>query len=314
MLRRLPLLALGLALAASTSVAHDTLTLDELSEVFGWDMDNVEVTSESVTDSLHVLFGVGGNIAVSIGDDGVLIVDDQFPAVMKKIERAIRRLGGRDIDFAINTHWHFDHADGNLSLGPKGTWLVSQKNSRDMMTGDHIINLVDVKYEQKAYPEDARPHLTYNDRMQMHFNGQQIDLVHTGPAHTSGDTAVIFRGDNAVHLGDVFNNTGYPFIDADNGGDLSGMIAFCQAVLDEIDETTKVIPGHGPVTDYKTLADYIYMLDTMRWRIGAMIKSGKSLEEIVAAEPSADFDERYGTPGMFLNRAYTSLKREFDGS
>jgi glyoxylase-like metal-dependent hydrolase (beta-lactamase superfamily II) len=156
---------------------------------------------------------------------------------------------------------------------------------------------------------DARPVITYDDKMQIHFNGEQIDLMHFGPAHTTGDTAIIFRGRNAVHLGDVFNNSGYPFIDADNGGSIDGIISFCSAVRDELNEDSTVIPGHGPVTDYQALTDYIDMLKVVRDRIAGMIGEGKSLEEVIAAKPTAEFDERYGDPGLVVDRAYTSLAK-----
>ena len=190
-------------------------------------MAETEITVEQAGDGLYVFFGIGGNIAVSIGEQGVLIVDDQFPEMAPKYRAKIGELGGGDIDFAINTHWHYDHADGNKLLGPEGTWLVSQANSREMMTTDNVINtVVRVPFNQPAYETDALPIFAFEDRMQMHFNGERIDLIHTGPAHTTGDAAVIFRDHNAVHMGDVYNNAGYPFIDADNGGDIDGMIAF----------------------------------------------------------------------------------------
>ena len=144
--------------------------------------------------NFHVLFGVGGNILVSIGANGVLIVDDQFPQMVPKYKATIGELGGGAVNFAINTHWHFDHADGNQVLGPEGTWLVAQENSRQMMTKNNVINLVSAKRDQPAYAETALPVLTYDDAMRFHFNGERIDLMHFGPAHTTGDTAVIFRG------------------------------------------------------------------------------------------------------------------------
>ncbi len=294
--------------------AHEAMNLDQLMKAFGWNFETAEIKTEKVTDRLHVLFGIGGNIAVSTGDNGVLVVDDQFPQMIPKVMKAIGDLGGKDIDFAINTHWHFDHAEGNLALGPQGTWLVSQKNSRDMMMSDHIINLVTMQYAQQAYLANALPHVTYDDTMQFHFNGEQIDLLHAGPAHTTGDTAVIFRGSNAVHLGDVFNNSGYPFIDADNGGDLTGVINFCKAVLATIDAKTVVIPGHGPITNQEKLSAYVAMLETLRGRILEMVKAGKTLEEVVAAKPTHDFDSVHGDSTNFVNRAYTSLKREVSGS
>lgn len=270
---------------------------------------DTEVTSQQLGDGLHVLFGVGGAVAASIGEQGVLIVDDQFPGMVPKIQAAIRELGGGDVDFAINTHWHFDHADGNLVLGPEGIWLVSQENSREQLTGDSVINLVTQSRDQAAYPADALPSITFERHMRFHFNGEPIDLLHFGPAHTAGDAAVVFRNHNAVHMGDVFNNGGYPFVDADNGGSLAGMIAFCQGVLDAIDADTVVVPGHGPIVDAAALQDYVDMLSTIHDRIEELISSGASLEQVIAAEPTAEWDEERGDPANFLNRSYTSMTR-----
>ena len=306
----LNLFVLGLSVPAW---AHDdAMNLDELLDAFGWDFDAMEVRTEKVTDDFYVLFGAGGNVGVSVGAQGVLVVDDQFPEMIPKLSDAIRDIGGGAVDFAINTHWHFDHAEGNLALGPGGTWIVSQANSREKMLGDHVIDLVNLKYLQKAYPKSALPVITYDETMQFHFNGQQIDLMHFGPAHTTGDTAVIFRGTNAVHLGDVFNRSGYPFIDAGNGGDLAGMIAFCKAVLAEINEQTVVVPGHGELSDYNGLKAYIDMLSTVHKRMVRLVKKGKTLEEVIEAAPTKDFDEAFGDNTNFVNRAYTSVKRELD--
>ena len=320
--------AMGLSLAlamGSPATAHDVeksnakasqgplLPAEQLYKAFGWDMDAVEIRAEKVADGLYVLFGNGGNIAVSIGEDGTLIVDDQFPQLMPKIKAALKEIGSDKVDFVVNTHWHFDHADGNMALGKDGSWIVSQSNSREKMRADHIINLGFVSYEQKAYPDHAVSDITFDTTMQFHLNDEKIDLLHFGPAHTTGDTAVVFRGKNAVHLGDVFNNSGYPFIDADNGGDITGMIAFCQAVHDTINSDTKVIPGHGPVTTRAKLARYIEVLTAIQGRVKAMIDDGKGLDAIVAAKPTADFDkEFYGaevTTTAFLGRVYASLTK-----
>ena len=309
MLRSLALTALTALLLPLTAQAHEQVTLDEMTAQFGWDFESVQIRSQKITDGLHVLFGVGGNIGASIGEDGVLLVDDQFPQVMEKVLAELDRIGGGQVRYAINTHWHFDHAEGNLDLGKRGVTLVSQVNSRNMMLGDHNINLVMLNYEQKAYPKHALPSITYDRTMQFFFNGERIDLFHGGPAHTTGDTAVIFRGRNVVHMGDVFNNAGYPFIDADNGGEQKGMINFCRQVIDQIDRDTVVIPGHGPITNYQAMVDYVNMLTTVRNRLQALIAAGASFEEAVAAKPTAEFDERYGDPGMLLDRAWKSLLR-----
>ena len=291
----------------------ELMDLDELSATFGWDFESIEIVTEKVGEGLYVLFGVGGNIAVSIGEDGVLIVDNQFPLVMDKIEAAISKIGGRGVDYAINTHWHFDHAEGNNALGPNGTTLVAHRNARIDMASGGIINMVNFKYGQQPYPKKALPALTFDDRMQIHFNDNEIELFHFSPAHTNGDAAVVFRKQNAIHLGDVFNNSGYPFVDVDSGGGIDGMITFCERALAEMAPGAIIIPGHGPVTDAAALSRYIYMLKTVRSRIAAMIADGKTMQEVMDANPTSDFDAVYGpeTASLgFVNRVYTSLSKQ----
>jgi cyclase len=302
-----------LAGLTSTATGGDEVDFDQARErqriaaVFGWDLDGAVVTTQQVAENLYVLFGMGGNVLVSRGADGVLMVDDQLPELVPKLDVAVAELGGGQPEFVINTHWHFDHADGNLVYGPAGARLVAHANSREMMQSTHVIDLVGVQYTQGAYPPEALPMITFDRTMQLHFNGERIDLKYFGPAHTTGDIAVIFRGSNVAHLGDVFNNAGYPFIDVGNGGDLDGVIAFCRAVLAEIDERTVVVPGHGPVAGYDTLAAYVAMLQTVRERIGALVAEGADLDTVLAANPTAGFDERFGDSALFVDRAYFSL-------
>ena len=293
------------------TVAHEYVTLDELNAGFGIDLAKTEITTETVAPGIHVLFGAGGNIVASIGEQGVLIVDSQFPEMVPRIAKKVSELGGDGIDFTINTHWHFDHADGNALLGRDGTWIVTQINSRRMMAGEHDVDLVGVVFMQPPYPKEAMPVITYTDHMQFHFNDETIDLLHFGPAHTTGDTAVIFRSSNVVHMGDV-GNSGYPFIDAANGGDIDGMIHFCKKVLKELNKDSIVVPGHGPILAYVDLANYVLMLETVRDRISKMIHEGMSLEQVITAKPTAEFDEKYGAggdPGRLIDRAYMSLSR-----
>ena len=292
---------------------EDALNIEQLSQAFGWDLEGAEIQSQKVADGLYILFGIGGNIAVSIGEDGVLIVDDQLPQVMDKIEAAIAQIGGGKIDYAINTHWHFDHAEGNNVLGPKGTTIVAHSNARADMQQGGIVNMVVAKYNQQPYPKEALPVFTYDEGMQIHFNEGEIDLRNFSSAHTNGDTVVIFKAQNAVHMGDVFNNAGYPFIDVDSGGSIDGMINFCEQTLNISTEDTIVIPGHGPVTNTETLGRYITMLKTVRDRVALMIAEGKSMEEVVSAKPTADFDKDFGPESAslgFVNRVYTSLNLE----
>lgn len=305
------LLAGILLQAGMTAEAQDVITGAQLFENRGLDLTTVEITSETVAPGLHVLFGAGGNLAVSIGDQGVLLVDDQFPALVPKIRNAIRQHGGGAVDFVVNTHWHFDHSDGNAMFGDAGSWIVAQSNSRQMMTERRLINQIAFQIEQPASPPEALPVITFDNGMQLHFNGEKIDILHFGPAHTTGDAAVIFRGRNVVHMGDVYNTAGYPFIDADNGGTLDGIILFCESVLDEIAPNTVVIPGHGAVGDYAGLESYTMMLSKIRDRMAALIADGASLDEIIAAEPTAEWDEDYGDPARLLNRAYAGMTGRF---
>jgi glyoxylase-like metal-dependent hydrolase (beta-lactamase superfamily II) len=278
------------------------------------DFGLASIRAEPVGDGLWVFFGDGpdviaGNMLVSIGEDGVLVVDDQVPGMTPKYEATIASLGGGDIAFVINTHWHFDHADGNALLGEQGVFFVSHENSRTMMMRDKVVNLVDSTVDQPAYARAAWPVFTYDTTMRVHFNGDTIDLMHFGPAHTTGDTAVIFRDRNLVHLGDVFNTSGYPYIDADNGGTLDGVIAFCRAVLRELLPGAVVIAGHGPVSNYEGLEDYVAMLSTIRDRMSSLVASGATLEQVVAADLTSDWDHAMGDPTRLIDRAYAGMTR-----
>ena len=300
---------LACVLLGVTTQAQDTITGVEAFEILGVDFETIEIRSETVVPGFHVLFGAGGNVAVSIGDQGVLIVDDQFPAMVPRIKAAILGLGGGDVDFVINTHWHFDHADGNPLFGKGGAWIVSQSNSRQMMTEDHLVNVVEATIKQPAYPPEGLPVITFEDRMRFHINGEEIDLLHFGPAHTTGDVAVVFRGYNVVHMGDVFVTEGYPLIDTDNGGGIDGMIQMCEAVLNEIGKDTVVIPGHGPLATYADLAEYVTMLRKIRERVAALIDDGATLDKVVAAKPTAEWDAVWGDPLVLITLTFASLTR-----
>ena len=304
---------LSMSLGIQAKHHEDALELEQLAQAFGWDLEGAEIETQKVAEGLYVLFGVGGNIAVSIGKDGVLIVDDQLPQVIDKIEAAIAKVGGEGVDYAVNTHWHFDHAEGNNVLGPNGTTIIAHSNARAGMAKGGLVNMIVAQYNQQPYPAKALPVITYDEGMQIHFNGNQIDLKNFSPAHTSGDTVVIFKEQNAVHLGDVFNNAGYPLIDVDSGGSIDGMIQFCEETLQLTTMDTIVIPGHGPVTDVATLRRYVSMLQSVRTRVTDLIDAGKTMEQVIEAKPTADLDEVYGPESSslgFINRVYTSLSQK----
>ncbi len=278
------------------------------------DFDGARIVPEPIADGLTLLVAEGegvvvGNILASVGASGVLLVDDQQVPLTPKVRSAVAGLGGSGIDFVINTHWHFDHAEGNQGLAQDGVWFVAHENSRSMLMHDNTVNFVTQIFDQPASPPRALPVVTYDDTMRMHFNGHRIELLHFGPAHTTGDTAVLFRDRNVVHMGDVFNTLSYPFIDADNGGSLEGVISFSEHVLAELEPDAIVIPGHGEVSNYDGLVDYIAMLKTIRDRMSSLIRSGASLDQVKAARPTSEWDTKWGDPTTLLDRAYASMTR-----
>ena len=281
-------------------------------DAFGWDFDEAEITIESISDNIHVLFGLGGNILVSTGEDGVLLVDDQMPELKYKILRSLRKIGGKSVDYIINTHWHFDHAEGNLAFGPDGAKIVAHENSRKMMLNPKPINLSFIVYPQQPYPLNAVPQITYQDTMKLHLNGDQIELYHFGHAHTTGDTAIYLRNSNVLHMGDVFNMTGPPFIDAGNGGSIDGIIHFCEEILKVVNDETVVVPGHGPISTTEDIQTYIDMLIVVRDRIQAQILEGKSLQEIIESDPTKEWRDKFGD-GPFIvgviDRAYAGMTK-----
>jgi glyoxylase-like metal-dependent hydrolase (beta-lactamase superfamily II) len=271
------------------------------------------VTSEEIGPGLHVLRGAGGgqaagNVLALLGVEGTLVVDTGYPQYVAKYRDAVARLGGGTVTHAINTHWHDDHSEGNKIFGPNGTLIFAHASSRTMLTHDNKINVVRTILDQPAFPRQALPVVTFDDRIDLYFGDERLELVHASPAHTAGDVAVILRMRNVVHMGDVFLSAAYPFADVDNGGDFDGIIEFCRAVLERIDEDTVVVPGHGRTATYADLERYVDMLVAVRGRLAALIADGATLEQIVAAEPTKEWDERYGNPTtFFLDRAYKSL-------
>lgn len=271
------------------------------------------VTSEEIAPGVHVLYGAGGgqaagNVLALLGADGAVVVDTGYPQFVPKYREAIAALGGGAIRYAINTHWHDDHSEGNKVLGPDGTLLVAHASSREMLTRDNKINVVRTILDQPAFPAAALPAVTFADRLELYANGERLEVLHVSPAHTAGDAVVILRGANIVHTGDVFLPAAYPFSDVDNGGDFDGEIEFVSRLLSEIDRDTIVVPGHGRVATYADVANYVEMLKTVRGRIASLIGGGATLEQVVAAEPTKEWDAKYGNPRTyFLDRTYKSL-------
>jgi glyoxylase-like metal-dependent hydrolase (beta-lactamase superfamily II) len=256
------------------------------------DFSQVAIGTEPVAEGLYMLTGFGGNIGVSAGPDGVILIDDQFADLVDKIRGAVAEISPQEIRLVLNTHWHFDHTGGNELLGRGGALIIAHENVRKRMSSEQFTEFF--QQTTPASPSIALPVVTFTRDVTLHLNGQTIEVQYVPPAHTDGDAIVWFKELNAVHLGDTYFNGFYPFIDFSTGGSIRGMIGAANMALARIDDDTKVIPGHGPLSNRSELRDFRDMLRTVSDRIEADIRAGKSLEEVVAGKPTAKFDAEWG--------------------
>jgi cyclase len=273
------------------------------------DFSKVEITSTKLAEGVYVLFGQGGNIGVSVGKDGVFVVDDQYAPLTAKIRAAIEKLSDKPVRFVLNTHWHGDHTGGNENMAGAGALIVAHENVRKRMSVEQFNEIFNRKTPPS--PEAALPVVTYAEAVTFHLNGDDVDCFHVAPAHTDTDSIVVFKKANVVHMGDTFFNGFYPFIDVSTGGSLEGVLAAAERVLALANDTTQIIPGHGPVGKKADLKAYRDMLATVRDRVKPLVVAGKSLAEVQAAKPLASLDETWGKgfmkPEVFLTVAYTAL-------
>jgi len=276
------------------------------------DMDDVQVETKHVAGNVYALFGRGGNIGASAGEDGVFLIDDEYAPLTEKIRNALAAISDKPVKFVINTHWHPDHTGGNENLGRGGVIIVAQDNVRERLNSEQFIERL--KRKVPPSPKPALPMITFNDTITFHLNGDTVTVTHVPPAHTDGDSIVYFHDADVLHMGDVFFNSGYPFVDLSSGGDVQGMVTGAERGLALADENTRVIPGHGPLTDRDGLQAYHDMLADIIGRVRELMGEGKSLEEIQAAKLTADYDDRWGggfiDADSFVATIYKSLKGE----
>jgi glyoxylase-like metal-dependent hydrolase (beta-lactamase superfamily II) len=281
--------------------------------VFSQDRDfsTVQIETVKVADGLYMLITeAAGNIGVSTGEDGALIVDTQFAPLSDKIRAAVRAAGGGEVELVVNTHWHGDHAGGNVNFGADAT-IMAHDNVEVRLGTDQISTLDDSTVP--ASPKVALPVVTYPTRMTLHWNGDTVDLIHVPNAHTDGDTIVHFTNLNVFHMGDTYVNAGFPYIDVNSQGTLDGVIAAAEAVLSRSNADTKIIPGHGPLATPDDLRGLVAALNVIRDRLKALVDQGRTEDEAVAADITADWAESYGAgfiSGERLTRfAYRAMKR-----
>ncbi len=257
-------------------------------------------TISEVTQGIHVIRGRGGNIGVSVGDDGVFMIDDQFAPVTGALRTLIAGVTDKPIRFLLNTHFHGDHTGGNENLGSAGVTIFAHDNVRVRLLGN-------------GAPAVALPVVTFNDTTTFHMNGQTIHVFHSAGAHTDGDTLIHFREADVIHMGDTYFNGFYPFIDVNSGGSLAGTLAAVDTALALAGENTRIIPGHGPMSNRAELIAYRDMLIAARDGIQPLIADGKSVEQVIAAKPTAALDGEWGdgflNPERFVRTVYGSLSK-----
>jgi glyoxylase-like metal-dependent hydrolase (beta-lactamase superfamily II) len=298
------LAATALLLAASHAQAWKTAS------GFSMDFPSVTVETHPLTDHVYSLLGSGANVTASVGPDGILLVDSEFAPMTPKLKESLAKLSPAPIKYLIDTHWHSDHSGGNAGFAKDGTVVVAQASVLTRLSSPQYLPFFAMKTE--AQPPEAWPRITYESEMTLRFNGEDVRLFHLGPAHTDGDTIVYFPQSNVLCMGDIYINGLYPIIDLGSAGTIDGYFPMIDKALAMIDDKTRVVPGHGPVGDKKSLTFYRDMLLTLRDRIAKLRQEGKSLAEIEKANPSKEFDAGWASdrvgPDNVTKMIYESMK------
>lgn len=281
--RRLVFAMLAVGLAAGQAAAQD--------------FDKVEIATTDLGNGLYMMIGAGGNLGVSVGDDGVFLIDDQYAPLSEKIQAAIGALTDQPVIYVLNTHWHGDHTGGNENFGKAGAVIVAHDNVRTRMSVDQVMEALGRTVP--ASPEAALPVITFSQNVTFHFNGQAVQATHLSNAHTDGDAVIKFEDSNVIHTGDIYFNGLFPFIDFTSGGNIEGMIEAQNKILDMADDDTKIIPGHGPLATKADLTSTRDKLISVRDAIKPLVEQGLSVDEIVAQKPLSGLN--LGWPPAFLD-------------
>ena len=268
-----------------------------------------QIRATEIRDGIYIFMGAGGNIGVSVGEDGVLIVDDQYAEMTAKIDAAIAEITDEPMRYVVNTHWHWDHTGGNENYGNAGKTIIAHDNTYSRMSEEQFVAAFN--HTQPASPENALPVITFNDEATIHFNDLTINLIYVPNAHTDTDAFVHFVEANVIHSGDVYVNGSYPFIDSSTGGSLVGEIAAIEKLVSLIDDDTVVIPGHGALSNKANVVKTLSMLKGMKEIGQKAVADGLSLEAFLNTNPSATFDDdfavREDAGRVFATRVYQDL-------
>jgi len=302
-MRKTGLAVLALLLAAGVSLAGQQQAPD---------YSKVVMKVEKVSGTVYMLQGMGGNIGASVGEDGIVVVDDEFLPLAEKIEAALKGISDKPVRFVLNTHWHGDHTGSNEHFGEKAP-IIAQENVRKRLANGGKTRFS----ESKPAPKGALPVITFTEDVTVHLNAEDIRALHVPHGHTDGDSMIFFPQSNVVHMGDDFFNTGgFPFIDLDSGGSVLGMIAGAEKVLAETPENVKIIPGHGPLASKDDLRKFLTLLKETTAAVQAGIDQGKTLEQLKQEKVLAKWDsfgKSFINTDVYTEVLYDSLTRKSTG-
>ncbi len=274
------------------------------------DYSKVEIKATKINGNVYMLEGAGGNIGVSVGPDGILIVDDQFAPLAEKIKIALQQLGEGKLKFILNTHWHGDHTGGNEKLGREAP-VIAHDNVRKRMSSEQRLEFF--KETVPASPKEALPVITFDRSLSVHFNGEEIRVIHFPKGHTDGDSIIFFTGSNVVHMGDDFFAGKFPFVDLDSGGSVQGLAKNIGEIIPKIPAGAKIIPGHGPISTIEDLKAFHNMLIQTTAIVQKKIAARKSLAQIKKEGLPAEWKswgEGFMKTDGWIELVYGSLKKK----
>jgi len=280
------------------------------------DFSKVQMKVTKVAGSVYMLEGAGGNIGASVGDDGIVIVDDQYAPLAEKIQAALKGITDKPVRFIINTHYHGDHTGGNAYFQKQAPIIAHDNVRKRLETGGAAGNGGSVHMDVKPSPKEALPIITFDHDVTVHLNGEDIRALYFPAGHTDGDSIIFFPKSNVVHMGDDFVTYGFPFIDIDSGGSIDGMIQGVEKVMGQVPADVKIIPGHGPVSSLDDVRAYLAMLKATRDVVVKALQDGQSLDQMKQAKllsPWKKYSGGFINEDAFLETLYNSLTGQKNG-
>jgi cyclase len=279
------------------------------------DFSKVEIKVSKLSGNIYLLQGAGGNIAASLGDDGILIVDTEYSPLADKIQTALKSIGVTDkpLRFVIDTHYHSDHSDGNAAWGARGATIIANENLRKRLENGSAIGNGpggSINIKQPAQPKVALPVITFDDGITLHLNDEEIRVMHFPSAHTDGDSVIYFSKNHVVHMGDEFVRYGFPFVDLNGGGSVQGMVAACEKVTSTLPADTKVIPGHGEIASMDDLREYTKMMKDTLAVVQAAMAKGETVEQMKSEKiltPWQKYSGAFVSSDQWIVTIYNSL-------